>query len=283
MENGYSFNFMHNLETIYRFLDTIAAIVRNINPLSKKIYFIGFYIKNYFIKPSEKVDFMDRKIYFDNSNSLLSGLTEIFFNKSYDFDTNSDSPVIIDCGANIGLTAIYFKDKYPNAKITCLEPVPQTYKLLKKNLKGFTNLTILFAGANNFVSGKNIFIPINEYADSLNYSTYKNRWSKNAKYKTLKVKTIKISSLINDNVDCLILDIEGNENLILKDLNKSKKLKLIRNIFVEFHNYNNSSLVKIIDILKENNFELIIGSGVRPPYKNYKYKFWSLPIYAYQK
>ena len=40
---------------------------------------------------------------------------------------------IVDCGANIGLTSLFFASRYRNARIFSIEPHPVNYDLLKKN------------------------------------------------------------------------------------------------------------------------------------------------------
>jgi FkbM family methyltransferase len=41
--------------------------------------------------------------------------------------------VVVDCGANIGLTSLYFASCYPNAQIFSIEPNLDNFKLLKRN------------------------------------------------------------------------------------------------------------------------------------------------------
>ena len=43
---------------------------------------------------------------------------------------------ILDCGANIGITALYFAWRYPNARIFCIEPDNHNFELLKRNSSG---------------------------------------------------------------------------------------------------------------------------------------------------
>ena len=89
------------------------------------------------LKPKNNFRFEGRKIYFSNFNSTLYSLEEIFFYKSIDFKAENINPVIIDAGANVGISALYYKKLYPNAEITCIEPVPQTFNNLKKNTKNY--------------------------------------------------------------------------------------------------------------------------------------------------
>ena len=44
---------------------------------------------------------------------------EIFGDQVYRFIANRQDPLIIDCGANIGMSVIYFKYLYPDARIGC--------------------------------------------------------------------------------------------------------------------------------------------------------------------
>jgi FkbM family methyltransferase len=43
------------------------------------------------------------------------------------------TPLIIDCGANIGLSAAYFSERFPQATIVAIEPEPDNYALAKHN------------------------------------------------------------------------------------------------------------------------------------------------------
>jgi FkbM family methyltransferase len=268
---------MRKLENIYIFFDTISIIVRNISPLSKKVYYLGFFVWISLIKPKRSVLFDNKTIYFSNFTSFVASLTEIFFSKSIDFASTTNSPYIIDCGANIGLSALYYKTLYPTSKLICIEAVPKTFKLLKKNLKEYNNIS-LYNNALSNQSGRLVNIPTADNNFDAAASLFKT-----PKTKT-KVTTIQLSKLLTkDIVDCLILDIEGNEEKILEDLTKANKLKLIRNIFVEFHNYQNGSLSKITSILSDNGYVIIPGCGVRPPYNKYKGVFYALPMYAYSK
>lgn len=43
-------------------------------------------------------------------------------------------PVILDCGANIGMTALWFNRQFPLARICAVEPEPGNFAVLKTNL-----------------------------------------------------------------------------------------------------------------------------------------------------
>ena len=66
----------------------------------------------------------------------LSSLAE---NEYADIECESPS-VIIDAGANIGTSAIFFAMKYPRAKIYAVEPESGNFKMLVKNTSQFENV-----------------------------------------------------------------------------------------------------------------------------------------------
>lgn len=48
--------------------------------------------------------------------------------------------VILDIGGNIGITSIYFANRYPNAKIYTFEPVRENFHILEKNVAMYENI-----------------------------------------------------------------------------------------------------------------------------------------------
>jgi FkbM family methyltransferase len=49
-------------------------------------------------------------------------------------------PLIIDAGANIGASAIFFAARFPEARIIAIEPETSNYELLKLNVEGLSNV-----------------------------------------------------------------------------------------------------------------------------------------------
>lgn len=60
-------------------------------------------------------------------------------------------PVIVDCGANIGLSARYFSEKFPDASVIAIEPDIENYKAMIKNCINFKNVNCrnLAVGSSN--------------------------------------------------------------------------------------------------------------------------------------
>jgi FkbM family methyltransferase len=71
---------------------------------------------------------------------------QIFVNKEYEFQYDGTPKTIIDAGANIGLAAIYFVNRYPKCKIICLEPETKNTVLLQKNIRMYPSVSSLQCG-----------------------------------------------------------------------------------------------------------------------------------------
>src|SRR3984893_5275401 len=50
------------------------------------------------------------------------------------------TPLIVDCGANIGLSSLYFAKNWPSAHIIAVEPDPGNFELLHRNVAAHANI-----------------------------------------------------------------------------------------------------------------------------------------------
>ena len=67
--------------------------------------------------------------------SFIYQFREILVEESYLFNCNKINPVIIDCGSNIGLSGIYFANRFKDAEIYCIEADQAIAQTLAWNLK----------------------------------------------------------------------------------------------------------------------------------------------------
>jgi FkbM family methyltransferase len=82
-----------------------------------------------------EVDLLEFHVSHVNSFAFQYALREIFIKGDYRFNSEKDCPVILDCGANIGLATLFFKHLYPKARITCFEADPATASILQRNVE----------------------------------------------------------------------------------------------------------------------------------------------------
>ncbi|MEQ1762394.1 MAG: FkbM family methyltransferase [Pyrinomonadaceae bacterium] len=172
------------------------------------------------------VEFRGYPTYFASPYWFLHSVREIFVDEVYRYNPSGSSPVIIDCGANIGLSVVYFKELCPGAKIVAFEPDPAVFDLLKKNVleRSYTDVELV----NEAVWVDNSI---------LNFSAEGALGGKvsddKSKSELIAVQGKRLRDVLDRDIDFLKLDIEGAEYAVLEDC--KDLLGNVRNLFVEYH------------------------------------------------
>lgn len=91
------------------------------------------------------VDGIDKEIYIRWRTTDVSVFRQVFVVGEYSCDVPRSPEVIVDAGANIGLTSILFANRFPSAKIFAVEPATSNFKILLKNVRKYPNITALQA------------------------------------------------------------------------------------------------------------------------------------------
>ncbi len=190
---------------------------------------------------------LEKPIEIVDTSSFFGMYKEIFENEIYKFKSTSETPLIIDGGANIGLSVIYIKSLYPNAKIIAFEPDENVFQVLKKNLHSFEIGDVELHQAALWSENTELTF-MAEGADS-------GRVVKTEEAKTVKVKALRLKDFLTAKIDFLKLDIEGAELEVLEDC--VEDLKNVENLFVEYHSF--ADLLQKIDRL----FNILLSSGFR--------------------
>ena len=197
--------------------------------------------------PSKK-QFLGNTIYIHDMASYQLGLDELFISETYDFITNNPKPYIIDCGANLGMSIIYFKKLYPEAIVTAFEADEYIFSFLKKNIQSFNleNVEIINKAVWNEESVKDFWVE-GGAGGRLEFE------KKEGKYNSVTCTSLK-PFLQGRKVDFLKMDIEGAEYEVLKDC--KKHLHNVDNIFIEYHSFSNQiqKLDEILNIIKNAGF-----------------------------
>ena len=76
----------------------------------------------------------------DFSHLLL--LDAIFLDGDYAIDPRTPPATIVDLGSNVGLSLIYFRLRFPQARILGFEPDPGAYELLERNVARLPSVTV---------------------------------------------------------------------------------------------------------------------------------------------
>jgi len=77
--------------------------------------------------------------------SDTSTFKQVFLDQEYAIELPCSPVNIIDAGANIGLTSIFFSARYPEARILAIEPEQSNFALLERNTRPYPNVIPLRA------------------------------------------------------------------------------------------------------------------------------------------
>jgi FkbM family methyltransferase len=81
-----------------------------------------------------------KKIFLRLGTTDVEAFEHVFINDEYGFSLARQPSIIIDAGANVGMSAAYFTLRYPMAKIVAIEPEPSNFAMLKKNAQLFPQI-----------------------------------------------------------------------------------------------------------------------------------------------
>ncbi len=275
-------NYIDDVNTNTKISLVVNSITNNINITKIKDYFMkDKNIKRFSDSDHKKLretprsqevsfDFLNTPMKAPDAASLLFLNLELFELEIYKFSSSNDRPLIIDCGANIGLSVIYFKKLYPNAKVIAFEPDKKIFDYLKFNINSFNfnEVTLLNKGLWEEET------TLSFYSEGADGGRVANESDKD---NIITIETVKLSSYIKDvNIDFLKIDIEGAECDVLEEC--SPYLKTVKNIFVEYHSFVDKpqTLSKILSILEKSGFRYYIEhTGVKS-----KHPFESISNYV---
>jgi len=196
------------------------------------------------------VGYLEFNIVVPDTLSFVWQCKEIFVDENYKFHTSSLNPVIYDCGANIGVSCLYFSRNYLSAKIKAFEADPNIVKILKENLEQNNSKNVEVFKEAVWIDNNGVDLSL-EGADGASIFSKRN---------VTKVPSVRLKDLIEKEkiIDMLKIDIEGAEHDVLIDCQHS--LNNVDNIFIEFHSFANSNqnLSEVLSILEKNNFRYFI-------------------------
>lgn len=181
--------------------------------------------------------------------SFVATYNELFKKEIYDFHTANNSPFIIDCGANIGLSIIFFKQKFPSSRIIAFEPDPVIFATLKNNLEANKLYDVDIINKAVWIKDTNIKF-ISEGGESGRIINQ----CDNSHTNVIEVKTQSFKNLLRRKIDFLKIDIEGAEYDVINDCRD--KLSLVECLFVEYHSHQDEKqkLGELLSILSNAGF-----------------------------
>ena len=143
--------------------------------------------------------------------------------------SDTEVKVIIDGGANVGYTSVYFAIRFPGAKVIAIEPDPDNYAILLLNVDCYENIIPLNAA----VWGKSGYISMAE-------DTFRDggAWAKTVSPNSGSVKAYTIDEVMHiyhhQGKSIVKLDIEGAETHVFQN-GPSSWLKNCSYVVMEIH------------------------------------------------
>lgn len=140
--------------------------------------------------------------------------------------TRNSPQIIIDLGANIGLTTLYLAARAPNAHFICVEPVPMNAELLRRNVAAIPKATVVNAA-------------VAAESGTLTFDDSGAAWGGALSSQgRLSVRSISVDDLLAEHVpdgriDLLKMDIEGAEQAVLSG--SMRWLERVDCIIAELH------------------------------------------------
>ncbi len=185
----------------------------------------------------------------------LSGQVEAtLIRRQNDFIPENDHPLILDCGANIGITALNYKSQFPKARIIAFEPDPEIVPLLRHNLERNTNGEVKVVEAAVWVkNGTERWH--SEGIDGSHLS-----FEANDAAKTKIVPTIDLCDYLNEPIDLIKMDIEGAEYEVIPHI--SNKLINVKALSIECHldQLTIAPFGNLLKVLSEAGFQISINT-----------------------
>ncbi len=164
---------------------------------------------------------------FHDGLSFVVTYKEIFEREIYRFNQSGDARTILDCGANIGLSVLYFAVNYSHHNILAFEPDPDIFRLLDENVRSFNLRNVKLFNKAVWERDEVLTFYTDGGMGGRVLNVYANQESRS-------VEAVRLMDFLTEDVDFLKIDIEGAEDRVLKSCLGS--LRLAKHIFFEYHN-----------------------------------------------
>ena len=209
---------------------------------------------------------LDYELQYSDLLSFCPQWHDIFIDGALEYRADSAAPRILDCGGNVGLASLFFKRRFPSARITAYEADPAIYKMLRANLdtNGAGDVESVHAALWT-ENGRVRFL-----AEGSDSGTIEVR-SNGIDERTVDVPSLRLRDLIandpNGRINLLKLDIEGAEDAVLADC--EPVLDQIDAIVMDLHEFDPlvRQAPRVLELLARNGFTYAVDEFVPQPWR----------------
>lgn len=190
---------------------------------------------------------------------------EIYGKQSYFFESSKPDLKIVDIGAYIGLSTLYFKRLFPQSTIMALEPHPEAFKLLSHNM-AFNHISGVLPVNQAVWSNHGALTLYEDCSPDQWWSTsgiHEKAWDGTQTTTPYSVQTLTLTDVVNafsEPIDLLKIDVEGAEwDILFKSMAVFDRL---RTIVVEYHPEKGRDLAEFIRSFPKD-FEITVAKQGR--------------------
>lgn len=157
-----------------------------------------------------RVKYHGKDVYMRFGTSDRCVYQEVVLDKDYELDLGFTPKAVVDAGANIGLSSIYYANRYPSARIIAIEPEPSNFAMLERNVALYTQITSIRAALWNRDGLIHLSNPLGGREPW-------NKWGATISERGAGelVRAVTVRSLVSQfklsRIDLLKVDIEGSE------------------------------------------------------------------------
>jgi FkbM family methyltransferase len=197
-------------------------------------------------------------IHFENSQEYHGLKNEIFTQGVYYFETDRTEPKIIDAGAHIGLSTLYFKKLFPHSEVIAIEPNPQILPLLEKNIweNDIRGVEVVAAALAAQTENLEFYFDATEDQWLSTAGIHDGAWTKTQTSQVITIPAVPLVNFLEHPIDFLKMDIEGNEESVLTAT--GAYIEQIQHMIIEFHPVPQQSLSRLCDFLIAHRFKVKI-------------------------
>jgi FkbM family methyltransferase len=159
---------------------------------------------------------------------------EVILNEEYKVPPMISPKFIVDAGANIGLTSVYFASKFPDARIIAIEPEEKNFQLLLKNVAPYPGVVPINAALWSHTGSIQLIDP---RRGNWGFQTVAHKSDKATAETGRSIAAVTVGNLLEqygvEQIDILKMDIEGAELEVFRE--SSAWIGRVNLLIVELH------------------------------------------------
>jgi FkbM family methyltransferase len=193
--------------------------------------------------------------------------SQIFGVREYAVFDHLAIDTIVDCGAYVGYSAVYFLNAHPHARLIALEPDPANAEMCRRNLRAYGDRAEVLEAA-LWSHPSSLAVTRGNYRDGAAWSTQVRESSADDNVVAGMDMSAVLQRVGSKTIDLLKMDIERAEVQVFGSVLASTWLHHVKNIAIELHDQTCEAVflnaLEPFDYEAGRSFELMTCFNIRP-------------------